>query len=192
MTWTKGTCQQLSDKCVEIRPRSASQTFATSCDVCIYATGYTRPSLAFLDKFSNGYSPPHWYLQVFPPGNPTICAINSTWVHGIGSVGSSHIGMYTRLLIVYNLDPATKPSQNAMTRWIKAMDTTLKPAQGLEFITTAEVYVWFFLAILLTPALWKWGRFIMVGDKKLAPSLSGISSRHTSIATRQTTTKVGK
>lgn len=75
--------------------------------------------------------------------------------------------MYTRLLIAYTLDPAAQPSKKAMTRWIKVMDTILKPAQGLEFITTAEVYVWFFLAIFLSPALWKWGRFIMVGDRKV-------------------------
>lgn len=38
-------------------------------DMVIMATGFHRPSLAFLPKnvFEERYSPPNWYLQVFPP-----------------------------------------------------------------------------------------------------------------------------
>lgn len=39
-------------------------------DMVIMATGYQRPSLAFLpaELFKEPYQPPNWYLQVFPVG----------------------------------------------------------------------------------------------------------------------------
>lgn len=56
-------------------------------DVCILATGYTRPSLSFLpeDCFDDPYSPPNWYIQTFPPTHVDICANNCTYVNAIGS-----------------------------------------------------------------------------------------------------------
>jgi uncharacterized NAD(P)/FAD-binding protein YdhS len=55
-------------------------------DMIILATGYKRPSLDFLPEncFEEGYQPPRWYLQCFPPSEPSICAINSTYVAAIG------------------------------------------------------------------------------------------------------------
>ena len=63
-------------------------------DMCIMATGYERPSLAFLppDCFEEYYEPPNWYLQTFPPSHPSICANNCTYVNAIGTVGNYHIG----------------------------------------------------------------------------------------------------
>lgn len=169
VTWLKGDYQRFVKDGLQIAPRSSggslqSTPYIEKCDICIYATGYERPSLGFLNDFANGYSPPSWFLQVFPPGTPTVCAINSTWVHGIGSVGAGHIGMYTRLLLAYTLDPKSRPSLSAMSLWIRVVDK-LKPAQGLGFVTTAEVYIWFLLEIAFNPALWRWGSFIICGDK---------------------------
>jgi hypothetical protein len=55
-------------------------------DMIIMATGYKRPSLDFLPDacFEEGYQPPRWFLQCFPPVDPSICAINSTYVSAIG------------------------------------------------------------------------------------------------------------
>jgi hypothetical protein len=55
-------------------------------DIIIMATGYRRPTLDFLPNecFEEGYHPPRWYLQCFPPAEPSICAINSTYVAAIG------------------------------------------------------------------------------------------------------------
>lgn len=55
-------------------------------DVIIMATGYNRPSLSFLpdEVFEEGYLPPRWFIQCFPPAAPSICAINSTYVSAIG------------------------------------------------------------------------------------------------------------
>lgn len=52
----------------------------------IMATGYKRPSLDFLPDqvFEEDYLPPRWFIQCFPPAEPTICAIKSTYVAAIG------------------------------------------------------------------------------------------------------------
>lgn len=55
-------------------------------DMIIMATGYKRPGLDFLPEqcFEPGYEPPRWFIQCFPPAEPSICAINSTYVNAIG------------------------------------------------------------------------------------------------------------
>lgn len=57
-------------------------------DITIMATGFQRPSLSFLPKtfFQDPYQPPNWYLQVFPPWDPTVCANNCTYINAIGTV----------------------------------------------------------------------------------------------------------
>lgn len=171
VTWIQGDCQRFVEKGLEVQrrgtqPHLGSKPLTEQCDVCIYATGYQRPTIDFLSKFANGYTAPSWFLQVFPPGTPTICAINSTWVHGIGSVGAAHIGMYTRLLLVYTLDARTRPSKSVMCAWVWVVETILKPFHGLAFITTAEMYVWFLVLIAFQPQLWGWGRYILGGHAR--------------------------
>jgi hypothetical protein len=89
-------------------------------DIVIMATGYQRPSLAFLpdDCFEGDYAPPNWYMQVFPPTHMDICANNCTYVNGIGAVGNYHIGIYTRFLLMYLVDPLARPQEAWMKRWI--------------------------------------------------------------------------
>jgi uncharacterized NAD(P)/FAD-binding protein YdhS len=55
-------------------------------DMIILATGYKRPSLDFLPDqvFEDDYLPPRWFIQCFPPEDPSVCAINSTYVSAIG------------------------------------------------------------------------------------------------------------
>jgi hypothetical protein len=81
-------------------------------DIVVMATGFKRPSLEFLpeDNFEEPYSPPNWYLQTFPPNHPSVCCNNCTYVNAIGSVGNWHIGIYTRILIVFMLDDFARPS----------------------------------------------------------------------------------
>ena len=49
-------------------------------DMVLMATGFHRPSLAFLPNecFQPPYEPPNWYLQVFPPEHMSICAVSPT------------------------------------------------------------------------------------------------------------------
>ena len=89
-------------------------------DMVIMATGYHRPSLGFLpdECFEEPYSPPNWYLQTFPPEHVDVCANNCTYVNAIGTVGNYHIGIYTRFLLMFLVDPLARPRERWMKRWI--------------------------------------------------------------------------
>ncbi len=101
-------------------------------DIVVMATGFQRPSLNFLpdDSFGEPYNPPNWYLQTFPPQHVSVCCNNCTVrfirlsplpllgmttnkyhsnVNAIGSVGNWHIGIYTRILLMFLSDPLTRP-----------------------------------------------------------------------------------
>lgn len=136
-------------------------------DMCILATGYERPSLGFLppDCFEENYEPPNWYLQTFPPKHMDICANNCTYVNAIGTVGNYHIGIYTRFLLMFLVDPLAQPNERLMklwidmTRWIKSR----APGGAFEFFTYAELLYWFVFVILINPFRWKWAPFVLCG-----------------------------
>jgi len=131
------------------------------CDMCIMATGFKRPSLAFFPDqfFQPPYQPPNWYLQVFPPTDPTVCANNCTYVNAIGSVGNWHIGIYTRFLLMFLVDPLARPRPRLMKRWIDMTRFLKKAAPGgaFDFFTYGELLYWFVFVILINPFRWKWG-----------------------------------
>ncbi|KAM0454439.1 hypothetical protein ACHAPV_008309 [Trichoderma viride] len=136
-------------------------------DMVIMATGFKRPSLAILpdDCFEDPYGPPNWYLQTFPPAHPSISAINSTFVEAIGTVGNWHIGIYTRILLMFLLDPLTRPSRWWMERWID-MTRTLKkfsPMGAFDFFTYLELIWWFVFCVTFNPFRWKWAIFVFFG-----------------------------
>lgn len=136
-------------------------------DVVIMATGYKRPSLSFLpdEVFEEPYGPPRWYLQVFPPSHPTICANNCTYVNAIGTVGNYHIGIYTRLLLMFLVDPLTTPRTFWMKRWIDMTSTlkSLAPTKAFDFFTYSELIYWFCFVVLINPFRWKWAAFVFFG-----------------------------
>ncbi|OCL01248.1 FAD/NAD(P)-binding domain-containing protein [Glonium stellatum] len=136
-------------------------------DMVIMATGYQRPSLNFLppECFDEPYQPPNWYLQVFPPAHVDICANNCTYVNAIGTVGNYHIGIYTRFLLMYLVDPLARPQEFwmkkwiDMTRWIKSK----APGGAFDFFTYGELLYWFAFTILINPFRWKWALFVLFG-----------------------------
>ena len=142
-------------------------------DLTIMATGWHRPSLHFLppDCFEDPYQPPYWYLQVFPPKHPDICAINSTYVNAIGSSGHFHIGIYTRFLLTFLMDPLTRPTEKRMKNWINSTmaSARLSSGPGLHFVTYGELWYWFASVILRNPFQWKWALFAMTGNLSLMP-----------------------
>lgn len=161
-------------------------------DICILATGYRRPSLAFLPqtKSSSKYQPPNWYLQTFPTENATICATNCTWREGIGSVGGVHIGLYTRFLLAFVLDPNARPSERMMKAWVDLVYLLKKPYEGgaLSFVSSAELFFWFLVVIAVQPGLWKWASFIINGPELLHGMNQPQSKEHsekTSVAPAQ-------
>ncbi|KAF2153990.1 FAD/NAD(P)-binding domain-containing protein [Myriangium duriaei CBS 260.36] len=135
--------------------------------VIIMATGYGRPSLEFLpdDCFEEPYMPPNWYLQTFPPAHMTICANNCTYVNGIGSVGNFHIGIYTRVLLMFLIDPLTRPSEFWMKKWID-MTRFIKsksPTGAFDFFTYSELIWWFLFCVTINPFRWKWAIWVFTG-----------------------------
>lgn len=136
-------------------------------DMVIMATGFRRPSLAFLpdDCFVEPYQSPNWYLQTFPPQHPSLAAINCTYLAGIGSVGNWHIGIYTRVLLMFLVDPLARPSPFWMRRWID-MTRLLKrnsPVGAFDFFTYLELLWWFAFCVAVNPFRWKWAVFVLFG-----------------------------
>jgi hypothetical protein len=142
-------------------------------NMIIMATGYKRPSLGFLpnEVFQDPYQPPNWYIQTFPPGYPSICANNCTYVNAIGTVGNYHIGIYTRLLLMFLVDPLTRPKEDLMKRWID-ITSVLKsraPTGAFDFFTYAELLWWYLFIVLINPFRWKWALFVFCGIGKGFP-----------------------
>lgn len=136
-------------------------------DIIVMATGYKRPSLEFLpdDCFDEPYGPPNWYLQTFPPTHPSVSAINCTYVNAIGTVGNWHIGIYTRILLMFLVDPLTRPRTFWMERWID-MTKVLKmaaPTGAFDFFTYLELIWWFTFCVAINPFRWKWAFFVFFG-----------------------------
>jgi cation diffusion facilitator CzcD-associated flavoprotein CzcO len=136
-------------------------------DMVIMATGFHRPSLSFLpdDCFQEPYDPPNWYLQTFPPVHPSVSAINCTYVAAIGTVGNWHIGIYTRILLMFLVDPLTRPHRFWMQRWID-MTRLLKhssPTPAFDFFTYLELVWWFVFCVAVNPFRWKWAIFVFFG-----------------------------
>ena len=136
-------------------------------DMVIMATGYTRPSLSFLPKevFASPYQPPNWYLQTFPPQHYDICANNCTYTNAIGTVGNYHIGIYTRLLLVFLVDPLARPQEYWAKKWID-MTRFLKsrsPIGAFDFFTYSELIYWFVFCVAINPFRWKWAPFVLFG-----------------------------
>ncbi|EXJ89487.1 hypothetical protein A1O3_02554 [Capronia epimyces CBS 606.96] len=143
-------------------------------DVIIMATGYKRPSLDFLpdECFKDGYVPPRWFIQCFPPAAPSICAINSTYVSAIGTVGNYHIGIYTRMLLMFLVDPLTTPRTWWMERWVDFTSAikSLGPTKAFDFFTYSELLYWFFFITVINPFRWKWALFVFFGIGKDLPA----------------------
>ena len=142
-------------------------------DMVIMATGYQRPSLSFLppEVFREPYEPPKWYLQVFPPEHISICANNCTYVNAIGTVGNYHIGIYTRLLLMFLVDPLARPQEKWMKRWID-MTQFIKsraPTGAFDFFTYSELIYWFVFCIAINPFRWKWAFFVFLGIGSALP-----------------------
>ncbi|KAF4585654.1 Flavin-binding monooxygenase-like family protein [Ophiocordyceps camponoti-floridani] len=172
--WLRCDIEMLTERAVVVNHRvrgvpkgGPGHGESVEADVVIMATGFHRPSLSMLpdDCFVEPYQCPNWYLQTFPPQHPSVSAINCTFVNAVGTVGNWHIGIYTRILLMFLLDPLTRPSPVWMRRWID-MTRFLKrgaPTAAFDFFTYLELLWWFVFCVCVNPFRWKWAIFVFFG-----------------------------
>lgn len=83
----------------------------------------------------------------------------------LGAVGNYHIGIYTRFLLMFLVDPLARPTEGLMrtwidfTRWVKQR----APTAAFDFFTYSELMYWFVFVIFFNPFRWKWALFILCG-----------------------------
>ncbi|KAL2760144.1 hypothetical protein ACRALDRAFT_2096116 [Sodiomyces alcalophilus JCM 7366] len=178
--WVRGDVQRFTPEGVIMNRRSKGvpkngpgKTESIPADIVVMATGYKRPSLSFLpdDCFDPPYDPPNWYLQTFPPTHPSISAINCTYVNAIGTVGNWHIGIYTRILLMFLVDSLTRPRPFWMRAWIDFTRLLKKtsPTAAFDFFTYLELLWWFVFCIAFNPFRWKWALFVFFGVGFMLP-----------------------
>ncbi|KAF3359636.1 hypothetical protein VDGD_07888 [Verticillium dahliae] len=172
--WIRGDIEDFTKDGIIVNRRSKGvpkggpgRTETIPADVIVMATGFKRPSLSFLpdDCFDEPYDPPNWYLQTFPPNHPSISAINCTYVNAIGTVGNWHIGIYTRILLMFLVDPLTRPNPTWMRLWIDftRLLKSASPIAAFDFFTYTELLWWFTFCIAFNPFRWKWAFFVFFG-----------------------------
>ncbi|KAK8059202.1 monooxygenase [Apiospora saccharicola] len=178
--WVRCDIQDFTDRGILVNkrekgvpPGGPGRTVLIEGDMVIQATGFKRPSLSFLpdDCFEEPYGAPNWYLQTFPPNHPSVSAINCTYLSAIGTVGNWHIGIYTRILLMFLADPLTRPRPFWMRRWID-MTKILKataPTGAFDFFTYLELLWWFAFCVTINPFRWKWAAFVFFGIGSALP-----------------------
>lgn len=172
--WVRCDIEEIEERGVRVTrrvkgvpPGGPGREDVIKADMIVLATGFQRPSLSFLpkDSFEEPYGAPNWYLQTFPPNHPSVSAINCTYLSAIGTVGNWHIGIYTRILLMFLVDPLTRPNPFMMERWID-LTKVLKsksPTGAFDFFTYLELLWWFAFCVAFNPFRWKWAFFVFFG-----------------------------
>lgn len=136
-------------------------------DMIIVATGFQRPDLGFLpqEAFAAPYVPPDWFLQAFPVGYPDVCTINAVCVNSVGPLGGVHIGLYTRILLMFLADPRTRPGSALMRTWVDAgkMAKLAAPKGASDLVAYLELAGWVLTSMFVEPSRWKWILFVLFG-----------------------------
>ncbi|TFY73085.1 hypothetical protein EWM64_g10927 [Hericium alpestre] len=67
--------------------------------------------------------------------------------------GHFHIGIYTRILLLFLLDESARPTPKDMKLWVDAVRFIKRGARGgaLQFFTYMELTIWFVLFHVLRP-----------------------------------------
>ncbi|TFY75281.1 hypothetical protein EWM64_g8731 [Hericium alpestre] len=136
-------------------------------DEIVLATGYKKPSVDFLPHglFPEGYERPDLYLQNFSTEDWSVLLTNSAYVNAIGTVGHFHIGIYTRILLLFLLDESARPMPKDMKLWVDAVRFIKRGARcgALQFFTYMELTIWFVLFHVFRPDRIRWVFFVMQG-----------------------------
>eukprot|EP01097_Dermamoeba_algensis_P011185 TRINITY_DN855_c0_g2_i1.p2 TRINITY_DN855_c0_g2~~TRINITY_DN855_c0_g2_i1.p2 ORF type:complete len:287 (-),score=107.92 TRINITY_DN855_c0_g2_i1:113-973(-) len=115
------------------------------------------------DMFPDKYQPPNLYLQTFSVMDPTLLLTNTSFRHAIGTVGHFHIGMYSRLLLMYLEENPTLPPEQERRKWVDQM-MNIYPRKGLSFFNYGQLLTWFLHFMCLEDIRrWKWIPFVLFG-----------------------------
>ncbi|KAM0746939.1 FAD/NAD(P)-binding domain-containing protein [Meredithblackwellia eburnea MCA 4105] len=136
------------------KPGDGGVAQVETADVIVMATGFERPSVEMLpddlfpDDGQRSYKRPNLYLQNFSTEDWSILLTNASYMDAIGTVGNWHIGLYTRILLVFLLDERARPSPKGMKlwvdllNWLKVKTFGAGDKSGLSFFTYTELCLW--------------------------------------------------
>jgi len=166
--YVRAKIDRISAHGVEIHRFGEEEPEILPADVIVEATGYKRPSLAFLPtqqlfrgpKGADQYAPPNLFLQHFVANNWSCLMTNAGYCEGIGTVGHIHIGISARMMMMFMLDNATAPSAGDMQGWVERVT---KAKGSLSFFTYTEQCIWFATFLLSNSSRWPWLPFVAFG-----------------------------
>ncbi|KAI0643289.1 FAD/NAD-P-binding domain-containing protein [Trametes meyenii] len=148
----------------EERPGEGKEVEEFDADVVVLATGFKKPQISFFedDLFPEGYDRPNLYLQNFSTEDWSILMTNSSYQNAIGTV---HIGIYTRILLTFLVDPDARPTPKDMKLWVDVIRFVKRGARGgaLSFFTYMELTIWLLLFHIFRLDRLRWMFFIMQG-----------------------------
>ena len=75
------------------------------------------------------------------------------------------------MLLMFLIDPLSRPSEYWMEKWID-MTRYIKswsPTGAFDFFTYSELIYWFVFCILINPFRWKWALFVFFGIGDVIP-----------------------
>lgn len=116
----------------ELKPKPVPEVY--DADTIILATGYTRPSYAFMPPDMQQV-PNDLLMLAFHPEHPTCLFNNGTYIEGVATAGSYHINVDTRLLLMFLEEPKTRP--DAEEAW-----STVRSVKRPGFLTYAAKIWW--------------------------------------------------
>ncbi|KNC96366.1 uncharacterized protein SPPG_08266 [Spizellomyces punctatus DAOM BR117] len=166
-------------------------TADVEADTVFFATGFKHPDSGFVDdeiwKGPQGgeFRPPNLFCVAFPPKYPTMLFLNDAYVDAVATAGHIHIGVLTRLLLTFLLDPATRPTPMEAATWVtkrKAKSSVDAKSRkwvgeegvksrlwggynrweetGLAFYSYGELLYWVASTVFSRTSRWKYAMYI--------------------------------
>ncbi|KAI8824791.1 uncharacterized protein EV422DRAFT_503603 [Fimicolochytrium jonesii] len=162
-------------------------------DVTFFATGFKKPTLSFIEDdvwrvasspSNDEFKPPNLFNVAFPPNYPTMLFLNDAYVDAVATAGHIHIGLLTRLFVMFLLDPKTQPTAEKAAKWVRdrtpkeALDMKkeewrsqgVEPAwwggydrktAGLSFYNYGELLFWTLSTAISQPNRWRYFLFVL-------------------------------
>lgn len=136
-------------------------------DVLINATGFNKPAW---NKFlptdelfpKKECSPPNLYLINFSAVDPTFLMANAAYVQGTAPIGNVQIGILTRMLMMFLVQPETAPQASEMEEW-------LKEHPNLRFFTLFDILIYLVNFQFTTITRLRWAIFNVFGWGSVSP-----------------------